>query len=350
MNIVFIANHCCIRVQKFAVPLINAGHKVHLITYKIPARTAPLFESITLCADVENLQEAVKSYSKIADIFHAHNEPSWFVSVVKETTNTPVILDVHDTYLTRSTEEESQAEKEQGKSLARRTTDERTNFKLADGLNFVTGYAKEAAYTEYNLNQPFAVIPSYVPWEWYSQESLEWLGGLVYEGKVTIGEELRKTSRVFNYCNYEELAKQAHAAGLDLHLYGMRTDEAYEKVYGDIAFTHIPTNGIEIIRRITRHDWGLLGNIFPHPQWQKTSTNKMFEYIAAGVPVVAMNAQWSEEFVTKHEIGIAVHSLEELLENWSKHTEIRKTLIKKRRQFSMEEHIDDILDLYESVL
>jgi glycosyltransferase involved in cell wall biosynthesis len=260
------------------------------------------------------------------------------------------VLDVHDTYLTRSTEEESLAAKAEGTALVRRTSDERTNFKLADALNFVTHYAKDMVYEEYDLDQPCTVIPSYVPWDWYSQYSLEWLGGLVYEGKVTISEELKKTSRVFKYCDYEEFAQEAHAKGLDFHLYGMRTDEPYEKVYDDIAFLHPPTNGLEIIRRITRHDWGLVGNVFSHPQWQKTSTNKMFEYIAAGVPVVAMNAQWSEEFVEEHGIGIAVHSIDELLENWSKHTEIRKNLILKRRSFSMEEHIGELIALYRELL
>src|SRR4051812_34350563 len=101
-----VAGHACIRVQKMALPLIQKGHEVHLIAGKVPSFW-PNYKSFSLCSDIDQYQAAIKLHQN-ADVFHCHNEPSWFVTAVKEIyPNKPVIMDVHDSYLTRYTPEEA---------------------------------------------------------------------------------------------------------------------------------------------------------------------------------------------------------------------------------------------------
>ena len=276
------------------------------------------------------------------DVFHCHNEPSWFVSMVKEVTQKPVILDIHDTFLTRSVEKTS--------GIVRETADERNNFSLADGLIFVTDEVKNVVVNHYGLSQPSLVLPSYVPREWYQYRGLEWMGGLVYEGKVTLKEENTKSNKVFSYCDYEKLAKKTAEIGMDFHLYTVRDDKEYINRYKGIALLHAPCGIKDLLAFITRHDWGLVGNIDYHEQWQKTASNKFFEYIAAGVPPVAINAEWHENFIKNTGIGISVKSIEELAERWSEHTEQRKRIIKERQFFAMDNYIHELEQFYRNFL
>jgi glycosyltransferase involved in cell wall biosynthesis len=85
--------------------------------------------------------------------------------------------------------------------------------------------------------------------------------------------------------------------------------------------------------------------------WSETAfPNKLFEYIAASVPVVVMNATDCATFVKEHGVGIVVNSVQELADRWSEHTEVRKNLIKVRQRFAMENYIGSLEDLYAEVV
>jgi glycosyltransferase involved in cell wall biosynthesis len=205
---------------------------------------------------------------------------------------------------------------------------------------------------EFGLKQPHAVIPSYLPSELYQYKCYEYLGGLVYEGKVDLASEVEDNGSIqagFKYADYEELARQTDKIGIDFHMYSARHDEAYVNLYKDIAILHPPKDYTELMAHLTRHDWGLVGNSFPTREWEIAFPNKLFEYIAACVPIVAINAKTCAEFIEEYGIGIKVESLDELASRWSEHRKCRENLIKVRKQFVMEKHIHKLEELYEKL-
>lgn len=351
VNIVKLAYHACIRVQKEALPLIERGHKVYLISWKIPTFVEN-YRTYTQVFDLHQFLEAIKIYSKVADIFHVHNEPSWFVSAVKEISDVPVVLDVHDSFLARSTPEEEGKRIEEGKELSRIQTEERNNFQLADALIFPGEEFKQVVCNEFNLTQPSIVLPSYLPETLYLYETKEWMGGLIYQGRVDFEEELNKDHRGhgFMYCDYTDLAKKCKELDIDFHIQTVRKDEPFLKVYNDIAYLHEPVGMDKLLKRISRHDWGLLGNVHPSAEWDVAMPNKLFEYLAAGVPVVAINARACSEFIKKYNVGIVIDSLEELKNRWKEHTVFRKNVFKVRQQFAMDNHIHKVEELYAKLL
>jgi len=332
-----------------ALPLLEKGYQVHLIANKKP-QFHEQYKTFCQYGDLGQLIESIKVYSKIADVFHAHNEPSWFVTIVKENTNVPVILDVHDSFLARMTSEEEDAARDKGEETYRVITDERNNFQLADALVFPSDSLKKLVTEEFNLSQPTITLPSYLPKRLYRYDCREWLGGLVYEGRVDLGKDIEKNykQRGFKYCDYEELAKQAFSLGIDFHLRTTREDADFVNTYSEIAFVHKPAPISELIKHLTKHDWGLVGNLDHTPEWEIAFPNKLFEYIAASVPVVSINAKECSEFVKKHDLGIEVESLEELRDRWPQHRSFRGKLIKKRQQFTMENNIKPLEELYAS--
>jgi glycosyltransferase involved in cell wall biosynthesis len=347
MNIVMVAGHCCIRVQKMAIPLIEKGHDVHLIGSKVPSFHEQ-YKSFSLCCDPEQYIEAIKLHvlAGKVDVFHCHNEPSWFVTAIKEMCDVPVILDVHDSFLTRSTPEQAVKALDAGEKHVRICVEERNNFQLADGLVFPGEDFRGKVVSEFGLKQPALTLPSYVPKRFYQYSHADWHGGLVYEGKVNLPEETKGYNSGFNYCDYTDVATRSSQIGLDFHLYAGRQDEKFRKHYAEKAFIHKPLDYTELMSRIGRHDWGLVGNSVKTEQWKAAMPNKLFEYVAAGMPVVSMNADHCSRFLEETGMGISVGGPEELAERWAEHRPTRAKVVKERQAWSMNAKIHELEGFY----
>lgn len=348
MKICMISGHGCIRMQKMAITLMNLGHEVHLIAHKKAAWHTE-YASFMLAVNSEQMHQAIKLYAPHVDLFHVHNEPSWYVNIVKENTDKPVILDVHDSWAARYTDEEEEKLNEKGIKACRISAEERLNFQLADALVFPGEAFAKIVTDEFKLDQPSLVLPSYVPRRFYRYSMPEWIGGVTYEGRIDLPAEIDGVDNMqgFRYTDYTDLAKKANDAQVGLHLYSTREDEPYLKAYKDIAIVHPRQPYDQLMKMLSRHDWGLVGNTIETNEWKIAFPNKLFEYIAAGLPVVAINADVAGEFVEREGIGIVVKDIDELKERWGEHRKIRENIVKKRIGYSMEAHIGKLEALYE---
>ena len=352
MNIVMVSGHACIRVQKMMLALIERGHKVHLIAKGVPQ----YFEYYsTFCNTIgtNHYADAIDIYAKTADVFHVHNEPSWFVSAIKERCDVPVVLDIHDSFLTRTTPEEQLELTKDGTAQSRIYTEERNNFQIADALVFPAKHFADIVRRDFNLKQGHIILPSMVPKMLYQYNTKEWMGGLVYEGRVDLKSSIESSNRQYGYryCEYSDLAKQANDIGIDFHIYSTKCDkDEFSETYGDISFPHKAKPFDELLPAISRHDWGLVGNINKTPEWDVALPNKLFEYVASNVPVVVINAQNCADFVLEYGVGIVVKDLYELADRWAEHEQIRANLIKVRQRLSMDAHIHILEDLYKDAV
>lgn len=352
MNIIQIAGHACIRVTKQAIPLVSKGHNLHIIANRIPS-FPQIYKTVTVCEDTTQFSDAIKLYSGIADVFHCHNEPSWFVTAVKEITDKPVVLDIHDSFLARLTQEEEDVRLDSGADRRIRiTTEERNNFQLADGLVFPSQPFGDIILDEFLITVPSITLPSFLPESLYVYNTKEHWGGLVYEGRVDLASEIAKDQRLygFKYCDYEKFVDECYDLGIDFHLMPGRKDEKIKEAFKNKAFLHEPFPYDKLLNKISRHDWGLVGNCFPTSEWDMALPNKLFEYVAACVPVVSINAAESSKWIEKYNLGITVENVKELAERWPEHTQCRKDLIKSRKQLTMENNIHTLEDLYARLL
>ncbi len=334
-----------------SLPLIERGYEVHLIARKRATFTEQ-YKSFLHYDNFQQCIDSIRMHVPGTDIFHVHNEPSWFVCAIKELTDIPVVLDVHDTYLTRSTPEQARKALDEGKQHVRVTNEERNAMQVADAFNFVSKGVRDACQREFKLHQPSNVLPSYVPAGLYRYCFKEWWGGLVYEGRVTLPwqHEQLEGGTGAHYCDYLEVAEAAKRLKMDFHIYAGKDDKRFREVYEPLAFVHRGVPYTDLLDQITRHDWGLVGNTVKNTQWDVAMPNKLFDYIAAGVPSVCIGAAESSELVEQHGFGITVESIDELAERWREHRQCRAKLWKARRALSMDAHIHSLERLYEEVI
>ena len=88
-----ITDHCCIRVLKEAIPLINKGYTVDLLSRRMPLEWQ-MFRKF-LPWSPHSIGKIVSDKQDI-DIFHCHNQPTEYIKTVIEATDKPVIADIHD--------------------------------------------------------------------------------------------------------------------------------------------------------------------------------------------------------------------------------------------------------------
>ena len=84
--------------------------------------------------------------------------------------------------------------------------------------------------------------------------------------------------------------------------------------------------------------------------------NKLFEYMAAGIPILVHNAAECADFVRRHKIGIVVEDLSDpvwladMLGDVKIREECREAVMDLRGQFIMENQVPTILGLYDEVV
>ena len=320
---------------------------MHLITERVSQFTDWAFKTITVYPSLNHLYDSIKMFPD-ADLFHVHNEPSFFVTTVKETfPNKPVILDVHDTMLSRRTKDESLNPRQ-----FRISVDERNNFRLADGLVYVCDPHQKMVNEEYEIKVPNIVLYSAVPLGFYRIDFKKWWGGMVYEGRIDLPGTLNEGEEwdFFEYANYTHLAKEAKENDIPFHIYTPRKNEKIREAYNELCFMHEPLSFDQLIKTIGLHDWGVVGNTKAHPQWEIAMPNKMFEHLGGCLPTVAFNASECSKFLEETGFGITCKDIPELKERWDEQFKCRENIIKKRNQYCMEAYIDKLDGLYREMM
>ena len=213
----------------------------------------------------------------------------------------------------------------------------------ADALMFYSETDRQVAEEMYELgDKPRAVNLHYCNGRDYPPDLPEETDGIVYEGNISIDHECR---------DYRAIAKQITGLGLDFNIYPSEVSARYAPFYVETgANMHATEPHRKMLESLTHYDWAFVGGPSRSLQWAVASTNKVFDAIAAGVPIIAYKASMTEDFVKTHNVGVVVEDLREIPDIYHMHTDIRRRLKDQRWQFTMEGHIGDVVRFYEEVI
>lgn len=330
MQILVVSQRCCIRTLK-QITALSHSHQVHVLTKRIPEGTNCATRTYYDGTEYQ-LREALKLFQCV-DIVYAASEPSWVVFAIREVLKKPIVLDVHDAQIWRTTD------------VRHRSAEERLAFRWVDALVVPSNPCKRILKS----SLPTVVLPPYVNEKSYFTRSWGWRGGIVYQGRV----DLPKQSSFMDYAKYDGLAMELDKEGIQFHIYcpGNTKDlEPWKKLYEPICHFHKGLPYEKMISVLGFYDWGLCGNLGNYREWNLAMPNKLFDYMAGGIPIIAMNAKETGRFVERHKIGISVKSIQEIKDRWDEREECQKNVFLKRHDWAMEKHIGRLERLFTEVL
>ncbi len=340
MRILFVQEAPCIRNYKMARALISKGHRVSLAYTK--ATLSQMYKGLrdsiySECIKIHNnrhLWELSGSY----DIVHCHNEPD-VLTVAALAGDTPVIHDTHDLISLRANGDQNLSYLE---GIANRG---------AAGRIYTTPYQRQEAERLYGCKGPSLVFHNYASEIDLPSEHLEKLSDqdgqthIVYEGGL--GGDAHR--------DFKTLFFDLAGRGIHVHIYPSFYDEALARIFSQHEGIHYyePLTPQDLMRAMTQYDYGIIP--FNLEKGNKrflnsTIANKLFEYLAAGLPVIASSLRSYEEYFARHPVGMTFRTVHDILEALPRLRLLRQQPKTSFQVQTYEGEIDKLVDFYQEVI
>lgn len=234
------------------------------------------------------------------------------------------------------------------------TLDELSTFRVADGIIHISGDIADACQLLHKniAGTPIHVVPCMTGagefvHEWPAErEGLVYAGGLGPDGPT--------------FRAYHRIAEGMADMGLSPHVYASPTGPNGQEIMDQYTVrgcrVHPRVPDKELIPTLSRHKWGFAGFPNSFPLGNGALPNKLFEYFAAGLPVVIINADAAGALVQHHGVGIWVRNakqfelLPELLANDELWEAMSQRVLAFREQFNMDAVAPEIVKFFGRVM
>ena len=303
LNILFVQEAPCIRNYKMATALRARGHMVSLGYTK--ALLSQVYKGLS--DSVYNECIKLESYRQLwyisgnYDLVHCHNEPD-ILTCAALAGKVPVVHDTHDLISLRANGDQNLAYFE---GLANRG---------AAGRVYSTPYQMNEAKKLYGINGNSLVYYNYASEPDLPKTFLPKLSDedgnvhIVYEGGIG-GNTHRDYSSLFI-----ELANK----GVHIHIYPASYNQEIAQDFSSYENIHYnqSLSPKQIMEEMTQYDIGVIP--FNLEKGNKrfldsTIANKLFEYLAAGLPVATSPLQSYIDYFQKNSVGVTFADADEII-------------------------------------
>jgi len=340
--------HCCVRVAKTAFAQIKAGHVVHFLHMRVANRD--MENQMNTQAIYSNRKQYIQKLEvfNTFPIVHVHNEPNWLITEARNAIgDRHLVFDVHDLDSARNPDQPNPPEE----ALA---------FQLADAYVFPSkqyeAFARER-FGDFMKDKPSCVVRSMVLSDMIeTMPDLPPLGGLVLQGMVTgsvmvNGEPAGLSS--YGYRDYRKFSLGCTKNGVPFTIYGC-PEQHIDEYFGTGANVHESIRYTFLLAQLQRYDWGLCGGPERSLQREMGMPNKLWEYLAAGLPIIAYNAKAVGEFVQDEGLGVYVDSIESVIDvckDKALQKKLKATVMEKRAQFCIENEVaKNLMPMYDKLM
>lgn len=260
-----------------------------------------------------------------ADIFHCHTEP-FGAAVMAKRKGKKVIIDVHDSDIPRG---------------EKPNREEKLGLDAADAGVYVSEPYRDLVKEAYDINHDSIVLYSMTSRDFYKTYRQPTKKGLVYEGMAFMPEYGPR----FRYCDFRRIFRQLIDRGIPVHAYfsDNKNAELYPHVvhHGTVDYQFLPS-------ALSRFEGGLcFFNLADSEHIRAAQPNKVFDYMAACIPMIGNRGTFFGGFIENTGIGVAVDEIDQVC--FSDLLNMRKTVEEVREAWALEEHIHKLIELYEGL-
>ena len=334
MRIAVCSPNVCTRCSQTSLVAKEAGHEIHLVTHhgSVHRQFNERFNSVAAFQSQEQMLTAIGNIDP--DLIHIQDRPHRIAyDILTADWDCPVVYDMHD-FASQMVPGRVHPGDEGEWWAVRR----------ASALVFVSEGHKRYAEKVLGATQPSAVVPSMVKAEFFPKRRSTHLGAAIWEGGLFT--EPDDSPRL--YIDQRDIIRRFELIGQVAVLHPALANDDLVQAYAAVgAFLHSPQMYPTLMAELSRYDFGWYGQTLDHDQVHETLPNKMFEMIAAGLPVLVINAREAGKFVEKHGVGIHVRRPEDLIYVKKDLLALRGKMWERRHEFTREKACESLWPLYE---
>jgi glycosyltransferase involved in cell wall biosynthesis len=355
MRVLFLQQQPCMRALKYAVGLREARPDITL-AFAYQGKTLSewygsgdeLFERWWDLED-EPMQILRVVHEFRPDVIHSHNLPDSLTVLANELVDgrVPVVHDVHDLQTLRRTPYENGfPEPRDVGTLERRALEESaavitvSEELLAEIRSRYRLRGPALTFANYALSRHMPKLLNFTP----HRNGLP--PRLVYQGTLSTNG---------GHYDLRQIFTQLAAEGVTLDIYPSREVPAYRELAASTAglcYRETLAPAV-LLRRLPRYDFGWAGfNAELNAAHVDTALpNKVFEYVASGLPVLTLNHRALRRFVRERGLGISLGSPADLASELARRDvdKLRRRVAAARHELTVEANIARVAELYERV-
>jgi glycosyltransferase involved in cell wall biosynthesis len=293
------------------------------------------------------------------DIIHSHNAPDCLtIAVNKVSRNTPVI---HDTHEVLSLHHSGYFSSDNEESLSHYALEEKAANEGSDARVYASHGIRRYIQRLYQVDtDKDLVFPNYVSRSYlprFPGKKLSENDGeihIVYVGCIT---SLLRESHYYLLEIFREVARHK----LHIHIHPTsnlitRSSRAYEALAAKSEFIHYHKHmdRRRLLRQLTRYDYGWAGlnGARNREHLEIALPNKVIEYVACGLPILAFPHEAIKYFIERNGVGIVGKNADDLARQLGEVdlSEFRSNLRKCRQSVIIEEKIRQLIDFYRQLM
>ena len=368
-KVLFLEPQPCIRALKYARGLkwflhnnvrIAFGYLFYTLNELYGQGDETFDELVKL--NLESLPEDIAKLAKRIEpkIIHSHNAPDFLTVSALEAVKgeVPVIHDCHEALTMRETG--YYVDDDEETIRVKYPMQEKVANEGSDGRIYVTEGVRDYIQHRYDVDPSndmvfYSYVSESVVPNVLRRKISEKDGDIhvVYIGTVT--------SRVKDsHYDLREIFRNIASYGIHIHLYvsiwGMK-DKAYKRLGEEDECIHFHghLDQKSLLKEISMYDYGWAG-FNANPKNEKhldvSLPNKVFEYVACGLPVLTFKHKNIMSFINQHNLGLVFDDLDEMaykLQNVDNIRHVKRTVLNKRHEFTVEKNIHRLIQYYKLV-
>jgi hypothetical protein len=128
--------------------------------------------------------------------------------------------------------------------------------------------------------------------------------------------------------------------------------EDYVERYKESKYVSVlnPIHYEELLKEMGNYQWGFIGTSIENSYMDFLMPHRLFDCIAAGIPIMVMNMKKTSEFVEKEGIGITIKSYEDVRKYYHLWKDKQKKLLENRSNWTMGNHIHKTIQVLEKAV
>ena len=291
----------------------------------------------------DDLKQLIKDLS--IELIHSQNAPDALTRVAIEVAHEiPIIHENQDAISLRQTPYTPEGR------LDEQLVDERIANKMCDARIHVSQGLLDYIRGKYDAKKEI-VFHNYVSRSMVPPSCMRKLSDA--NGEIHIVYEGTLSSFPGDHYDLKEIFKDLAARGYQVHIYDSQGNQDYLRLaeMDDSIHYHGRKDPRQLLYEITQYDYGWAGfNAAKNRDHLDVALpNKLFEYLASGLPVLSFPHRAQKEFLERECVGVVfedLNGLEEKIKQEATLEQVRSNVLRRRFELTMEANVKSVLDLY----